>query len=156
MLARTREGWTADAGTIERLLAAGADQHGTSEGISAAALRTAVRGLSARLASLLRTANGVELGAAPAGRCVRVLRRRLVALATGAARRRHRGALDVFARGLRHLRRGFTAGEAHRLEAWMSLDDRSLADRVARLPVETARPAAAEVTLFGLLIVEPQ
>ena len=156
VLARTRDGWTPDAGTIERLLNAGADQDETSEGISAAVLRAAVRGLSSRLAGLLRVANGVELGTAPASNCVRVLRRRLVALATGAARRRNSRGLEIFARGLRHLRRGLTAGEVRRLETWMNLDDRSLADRVARLPLETPRSAGAEVTLFGLLVVETQ
>jgi len=38
----------------------------------------------------------------------------------------------------------------------MDLDDRSLADRMARLPPEKPPPAAADVTLFGLLVVEPQ
>jgi hypothetical protein len=38
----------------------------------------------------------------------------------------------------------------------MKLDDRSLADRLARLPLEAPRPAAVDVTLFGLLVVEPK
>ena len=156
VLARTGRGWTADAGTIERLLGAGADPDRTPEEVSPAALRPAVRGLSARLSSLLRVANGAELGTAPGGRCTRVLRRRLVALATGAARERNTRRLEVVARGLRHLGRGLTAGEERRLESWMTLDDRGLVDRLSRLPGEASRPAAVDVTLFSLLIVEPE
>ena len=154
VLARTRAGWIADAGTIERLLQSAADRDQASKGVPAAAVRAAIRSLSARLASLLRMANGVELNAAPGGRCARVLRRRIVALAAGAARQRNSRRLEVFARGLRHLRRGLTAGEERRLETWMKLDDRSLAERLARLPPEAPRPAAADVTLFALLVVE--
>jgi hypothetical protein len=120
VLARAREGWTADAGTIERMLEAGVAQDRTPEILPAAALRAAVRGLSPRLSSLLRVANGVELATAPGGRFARVLRRRLVALATGAARERNSRRLEVFAKGLRHLRRGLTAGEERRLESWMN------------------------------------
>ena len=156
VLARAREGWTADAGTIERMLEAGVAQDRTPEILPAAALRAAVRGLSPRLSSLLRVANGVELATAPGGRFARVLRRRLVALATGAARERNSRRLEVFAKGLRHLRRGLTAGEERRLESWMKLDDRNLVDRLARLPLEAPRPAAVDVTLFGLLVVEPK
>jgi hypothetical protein len=29
-------------------------------------------------------------------------------------------------------------------------------DRLARLPLEAPRPAAVDVTLFGLLVVEPK
>ncbi|HSE53926.1 MAG TPA: helicase-related protein [Gemmatimonadales bacterium] len=156
VLARTSRGWSADAGTIERLLAAGGDPDRMPEESSAAALRPAVRGLSARLSSLLRVANGVELGTAPGGRCAPVLRRRLVALATGAARERNTRRLELVARGLRHLGHGLTAGEERRLESWMKLEDRSLVDRLARLPLEAPRPAAVDVTLFSLLIVEPE
>jgi hypothetical protein len=156
VLARTGEGWTADTGTIERLLLAGAGRDRTSETLSASALRAAVRGLSSRFRSLLRNANGMELGALPGGKCARALRRRLVALAASAARQRNARRLEVVAGGLRHLRRGLTAGEARRLESWMNLGDRDLVDRLARLPVEAPRPAAADVTLFGLLVVEPE
>jgi hypothetical protein len=98
----------------------------------------------------------MELGALPGGKCARALRRRLVALAAGAARQRNARRLEVVAGGLQHLRRGLTAGEARRLESWMNLGDRDLVDRLARLPVEAPRPAAADVTLFGLLVVEPE
>ena len=154
VLARTRGGWTAEAGNIERLLGTGADHDLVSKELPAAALRAAVRGLSARLSSLLRLANGVELGPAPGGRSARVLRRRLVTLATVAARERSSRQLEIVAKGLRYLRRGLTAGEERRLESWMNLDDRTLVGRLARLPQEAPPPAAVDVALFGLLVVE--
>ena len=156
VLARTGEGWTADPATIGSLLAAGAGPRRTGEERSASAHRTAVRGLHSRLRSLLRVANGMELGPPTGGTSVRALRRRLVALAAGAARERNNRRLDVLTGGLRHLRRGLTAGEARRLESWVTLDDRGLMDRLARLPVEASPPAVAAVTLFGLLVVEPE
>jgi hypothetical protein len=156
VLARTPGGWTADAGTIEPLLLAGAQHDRTSEAPSASVLRVAVRGLSSRLSSLLRVANGMELGTPPGGRCSRVLRRRLVALVAGAARERNSRRLEALAKGLRHLGRGLTAGEERRLASWMQLDDRSLMDRLVRLPPEAPRPAAVDVSLFCLLAVEPE
>jgi hypothetical protein len=104
---------------------------------------------------MLRILNGAELGAPSGGKSARALRRRLVALASAAARQRNGRQLEIIAGGLRHLRRGLTAGEERRLESWINLGDRNLVDRLARLPVEAPLPAAAEVTLFGLLVVEP-
>ena len=156
VLARRGGGWTADAATIERLLLAGAGRDRTSEIFPGSALRAAVRGLSSQLSNLLRVANGMELGTTTGGRSARMLRRRLLALATGATRERNSRRLEVFARGLRHLGRGLTAGEERRLETWLRLDDRSLTDRLARLPREAPRPGAVEVALFCLLTVEPE
>ena len=85
-----------------------------------------------------------------------MLRRRLLSLASGATRERNSRRLELFARGLRHLGRGLTAGEERRLETWFRLDDQSLMDRLVRLPLEAPRPVAMEVSLFGLLTVEPE
>lgn len=156
VLARGSGGWTADPASIERLLWAGAGRNRISERLSPSALRGAVRGLSSQLSNLLRVANGVELGTAPGGRCARMVRRRLQALATGATRERNSRRLELFGRGLRHLGRGLTAGEEWRLETWRRLDDRGLMDRLVRLPLEAPRPVVVEVALFGLLTVEPE
>jgi hypothetical protein len=79
-----------------------------------------------------------------------------VALVAGAARERNSRRLEALAKGLRHLGRGLTAGEERRLASWMQLDDRSLMDRLVRLPPEAPRPAAVDVSLFCLLAVEPE
>jgi superfamily II DNA/RNA helicase len=156
VLARRAAGWTANADRIERLLRAGAGQDRSSRTLEASERRAAVQGLSSRLRAMLRAANGVDLGSASEARCTRVLRRRLVALSTGAARDRNRPRLDLLARGLRYLRHGLTAGEARHLECWINLGTQDLLDRLARLPAEAPRPVAVDVTLFGLLVVEPE
>ena len=156
VLARTTAGWTANADQIELLLRAGAGRNRSSRTLPASVRHAAVRDLSSRLRAMLRAANGADLGTAREAGCARVLRRRLVALATGAARDRNRRRLDLLACGLRYLRRGLTAGEERQLESWTNLGHQDLLDRLARLPAPAPRPVAIDVTLFGLLVVEPE
>jgi hypothetical protein len=63
----------------------------------------------------------------------RLLARRLHRLMTVAARRRDRMALAAIDRGLRFVARGHTAGEAMLAVELLSLSDRALLERVARL-----------------------
>ena len=156
VLARTAGGWTANADQIERLLRSGAGPDRSSRTLPARARHAAVQGLSSRLRAMLRAANGVDLSTAREARCTRVLRRRLVALSTSAARERNRRRLDLLGCGLRYLRRGLTAGEERQLESWTNLGNQDLLDRIDRIPDHTPPPPAIAVALFGLLVVEPE
>jgi superfamily II DNA or RNA helicase len=152
VLARTPAGWTGEVLQVASLLdrARGAD---TGHGPNPHVPRLLLRQLAALARRRLRAARGLRLGL-PSDPAVRHARRRLLALARQAGRTRHYAALGEFARGLRFLARGHTAGEALRIRTWAALSPDDLRAALARLPEEVAGPEVVAIRLTGLLLFE--
>ena len=152
VLVRRGRRWTGDLGTIARCLEAARDP--VPMALDGMRARAALAGLSRHVSAALRLAHGAALGPSHRTGAVRRLLHRIRTLSTRAARRRDPARLALLARGMRHLRRHHTAGEAARLTGWAALPDADLLTALERLPPESAAPAPVRVALIGLLVVE--
>ena len=154
VLAKTSDGWSDDPATMERLLEPARDGREESAP-SLRSIKAGLAGLPGCVATVLRASNGARLVAGQRSPAARRLLKRLLALARAAARQRRRLDLQCLERGIRHLRRGLTAGEERRIEGWARLNDGELREKLTGLPTEPVPAALSSVALVGVLLVEP-
>ena len=151
VLARAEGAWTDAPAVIARLLEAAWEAE-LAPALSPCRWRAVSPGLAGRVSAALRGAHGA--GIRTPHQTGRVLLRRLRRLAETAARERQPARLALLTRGIRHLRRGHTAGEALRIAGWAALSDPELLAAVERLPGETAARVPVALSLTGVLVVE--
>jgi hypothetical protein len=149
VLARSGRRWDDDPALIARLLASVGPAPG-----SGAPTPGSLRGLSPRIAALLRQIRGEAMGPGRRHGSIRRMLRRLRDLSTRFARSRDSAGLRVVANAMTHVRRSHTAGEEDRITRWVQLPDRALLASLTRLPPEPIAPVPVQVKLIGLLVVE--
>ena len=153
VLARRETVWSADIGTIFRLLEE-VGEGAAERGPSPAAIRRLLRSLAVQVRAALRTVQGSRLATDSPSDPRRQVIRRLLALARDAARQRNQERLALVERGLALLRRGHTAGESRMVAAWRELTSDTLLARLQDLPAAEQRAEVTKVELIGILVVE--